>query len=133
MKFGYTGAFTATPRGLVPAVVTADTVADDATDSTCSLASPNAKLIPVIVPAGTTYARFSLFDADVNAGSDIDMCVFNGTTLVGTSGSGTSAEEVNLLNPAAATYTVVVQGWGVVGSTPFKLHTWLLGSAAPGT
>ena len=55
--------------------------------------------------------------------------MFNsGGTLVGSSGSGTSAEEVNLLNPAAGTYTVVVQGWGVVGSTPFKLHTWLLGS-----
>ena len=23
-------------------------------------------------------------------------------------------------------------GWGVVGSSPFKLHTWLLGSAAAG-
>ncbi len=37
-------------------------------------------------------------------------------TLVGASGGGTSAEEVNLLNPAAGTYTVVVQGWGVAGS-----------------
>jgi hypothetical protein len=58
--------------------------------------------------------------------------VFRGTTLAGSSGSGTSAEEVNLLNPAADTYTVVVQGWGVVGSSPFKLHTWLLGSADAG-
>jgi subtilisin family serine protease len=132
VTFGYTGPFTATARGLVPAMVTADTVADDPTDSTCSLTSPNAKLIPVVIPAGTTYARFSLFDADVSPGADIDLCVFRGTTLVGSSGSGTSAEEVNLLNPAADTYTVVVQGWGVVGSSPFKLHTWLLGSAAAG-
>ena len=130
--FGYDGPFTATPRGLVPAVITAGTVADDPTDSTCSLASPNAQKIDVPVPAGTTYARFSLFDTDVNAGSDIDMCVFRGTTLVGSSGSSTSAEEVNLTDPAEATYTVVVQGWGVVGSSPFKLHTWLLGSAAAG-
>ncbi len=93
MTFGYTGAFTATPRGLIPAVDHAGTVADDPTDSTCSLTSPNAQLIPVAVPAGTTYARFSLFDADVNPGSDIDLCVFNAAaTLVGTSGSGTSAE-----------------------------------------
>ena len=53
-------------------------------------------------------------------GADIDLCVFRGTTLVGTSGSGTSAEEVNLLNPAAAAYTVVVQGWGVVGLEPVQ-------------
>ena len=130
VTFGYTGAFSATARGLVPAVITPGTVADDPTDSTCSLASPNAQLIPVVVAAGTTHARFQLFDADVNAGTDIDMCVFNGTTLVGTSGSGTSAEQVNLLNPAAATYTVVVQGWGVTGSSPFKLHTWLIGGDA---
>jgi hypothetical protein len=107
-------------------------VADDPTDSTCSLDSPNAQKLDVVVLAGTTYARFALFDADVNAGSDIDMCVFNGTTLVGSSTSGTSAEQVNLVNPAAGIYTVVVQGWGVVGSSPFKLHTWLLDSAAVG-
>ena len=132
VTFGYNGSFSATPRGLVPAAITAGTVADDPTDSTCSLSSPNAVLVPVTIPAGTTYARFSLFDADVNPGSDIDLCVFRGATLVGSSGSGTSAEEVNLLNPAAGTYTVVVQGWGVAGSSPFKLHTWLLGSTAAG-
>ena len=55
-----------------------------------------------------------------------------GTTLVGSSGCGTSAEEVNLVNPAAGDYTVVVQGWGSTGSSPFKLHTWLLGTTAAG-
>jgi hypothetical protein len=133
VTFGYNGSFSATPRGLIPATVTPGTVSDDPTDSTCSLASPNAQLIPVNIPAGTTYARFSLFDADVNAGADIDMCVFNSAgTLVGGSGSGTSAEEVNLTNPGAGVYTVVVQGWGVVVSSPFKLHTWLLDSTAAG-
>jgi len=132
VTFGYTGPFTAEARGLVPAAITAGVVADDPTDGSCSLTSPNAQLISAVVPAGTTYARFSLFDADVNPGSDIDLCVFSGTTLVGSSGGGTSAEEVNLVNPAAATYTVVVHGWGVVGSSPFKLHTWLLGSTAAG-
>jgi len=132
VTFGYTGAFTATARGLVPAAITAGTVDDDPSDGACSLTSPNAQLIPVTVAAGTTYARFSLFDADVNAGSDLDLCVFTGATQVGSSGSGTSAEEVNLLNPVAGVYTVVVQGWGVIGSTPFKLHTWLLGSTAAG-
>jgi subtilisin family serine protease len=131
--FGYDGPFTATARGLVPATLTPGTVADDPTDSTCSLTSPNAQLLPVAVPAGTTYARFELFDADVTPGSDIDLCVFtSGGTLVGSSASGTSAEQVNLLNPAADTYTVVVQGWGVVGSSPFVLHTWLLDSMDAG-
>jgi len=87
----------------------------------------------VAIPAGTTYARFSLFDADVTPGADIDLCVANSAgTIVGASGSGTSAEEVNLTSPAAGNYTVVVQGWGVAGTSPFKLHTWLLGSADAG-
>ena len=133
VTFGYTGAFTATARGLVPAATTSGSVSDDPTDSSCSLASPNAQLIPVSIAAGTTFARFSLFDADVNPGTDLDLCVANSVgTIVGSSGSGTSAEEVNLLNPAAGSYTVIVQGWGVVGSSPFKLHTWLLGSTAAG-
>lgn len=133
VTFGYTGSFSVQARGLVASTVTAGSVADDPTDSTCSLSSPNAQKVAVAVPAGTTYARFGMFDADVNAGSDIDLCVFNSAgTLVGSSGSGTSAEEVNLSNPAADIYTVVVQGWGVVGSTPFKLHSWVLGSTAAG-
>jgi subtilisin family serine protease len=136
VTFGYTGPFSATARGLVPAVVTSGTVADDPTDGACSLTAPNAQLIPVTIPAGTTYARYSLFDADVNAGSDLDMCVFQGATLVGSSGTGTSAEEVNFsfASPSAApiALTVVVQGWGVVGSTPFKLHTWYLDTVNAG-
>lgn len=130
VSFGYNGVFSATPRGLVAGALTTGSVNDDPTDSGCSLASPNAQLIPVTVPAGTTYARFSLFDADVTPGADLDLCVANSAgTIVGASGSGTSAEEVSLLNPAAGNYTVVVQGWGVVGSSPFVLHTWLLDAA----
>ena len=132
VTFGYTGPFSATPRGLVAPAITDGVVPDDPTDSTCSLTSPNAQKVTVAVPAGTTYARFALFDADVKAGSDIDLCVFNGTTPVGSSGSGTSAEEVNLVNPAEGSYTVVVQGWGVDVSSPFKLHTWLLGTKDEG-
>ena len=84
VTFGYNGPFTATARGLVAATVTPGAVSDDPTDGACSLTAPNAVLVPVTVPAGTTYARFSLFDADVSAGADLDMCVFNSAdTLVG--------------------------------------------------
>jgi hypothetical protein len=132
VTFGYTGEFSATPRGLIPAVTSTGVVADDPTNGACSLTAPNAQLIPVTIPAGTTYARFSLFDADVDAGADLDLCVFRGATLVGSSGSATSAEEVSLVDPTAADYTVVVQGWGVVGSSPFKLHAWVLGTTDEG-
>jgi hypothetical protein len=132
VTFGFDGAFSASARGLIPAALTSGTVADDPTNGACSLTAPNAIKVPVTVAAGTTYARFSLFDADVSAGADIDMCVFRGTTQVGASGSGSSAEEVNLVDPVAGDYTVVVHGWGVAGSSSFKLHTWLLGATAAG-
>lgn len=132
VKFGYDGSFIATARGLVPASIYQDTVTDDPTNGSCSLASPNAVQVFVPIASGITHARFSLFDADVNPGTDLDLCVFRGTTLVGSSGSGTSAEEINLLNPAADTYTVVIQGWNVAGTSPFKLHAWLLGSSSAG-
>jgi len=136
--FGYDGAFSATARGLVAAQTTSTTVLDDPTNSTCSLNSPNAYTEVVPIAAGTTYARFSLFDEFTDGTDDLDMCVFNTTdpaapVLVGGSGSGTSAEEVNLVNPAAGSYTVVVQGWQTDGpDAQFTLFKWLLGSTAAG-
>ena len=67
VTFGYNGSFSATARGLVASVTAPGTVSDDPTDGACSLASPNAALRSVTVPVDTSYARFSLFDADVGA------------------------------------------------------------------
>ena len=123
VKFGYAGDFTATPRGLLPA-----------TQQTGSVATDAVKDFTVTVPPGTTYARFSLFDANVSQPSDLDLEVYGPTgALVGSSGSATSAEEVNLLNPAAGNYTVRVVGFAVpVGAANFTLFNWSLGTAAAG-
>jgi hypothetical protein len=134
VKFGYTGAFAATARGVVPAMLTDGEVADDPADS-FSPQGQGVVAIPVNVPAGTTHARFSLFDADVAPGADLDLYVFRGATLVGASGSGTSAEQVDLRNPAPAAdtaYTVYVHGFAVTGVSPFTLHTWLVPSGGSG-
>ena len=138
ITFGYTGAFSATARGLIPATTTPGTVSDDPADS-FSPTGQGVVAIPVNIPAGTTYARFSLFDASVSPPSDIDLYVYQGTPaslgpLVGLSGSGTSQEEVNLANPAAGAYTVFVHGWGVPapGTASFTLFSWLLGAADAG-
>ena len=131
--YGYDGPFAATARGLVPAAITAGTVTQDP-DQTFDPADPTGTVaVTVVVPAGQTYARFSLFDADVSPGSDIDMYVYLGTTRVGSSTNGGSEEEVNLVNPSAGTYTVYLHGWGLpTGTSPYKLHTWLLGTTAAG-
>jgi hypothetical protein len=119
VKFGYSGPFTATPRGLVAATKTPGSVATGGTVD-----------IPVTIPAGTTYARFSLFDSEVSQSSDLDLEVYNSAnTLVGSSGGSTAAEEVNLVNPAAGTYRVRVVGFAVpVGAADFKLFNWALDS-----
>jgi hypothetical protein len=121
--FGYSGPFTATARGLVPATTF------DGTISTGQQLT-----YQVTVPAGSTYARFSLFDASTTPGSDLDLVVYGPTNaVVGSSGGGTSAEEVNLLNPAAGTYTVLVDGYATADpSSTFTLFTWVLGAADAG-
>jgi len=121
VTFGYNGSFTATGRGLVPAETATDEINTDESIS-----------YDVVIPAGTTYARFSLFDANVSPASDLDLRVYRGATLVGSSGGGTSAEEVNLLNPTAATYTVIVDGFATANPSTYTLFMWALGSTSAG-
>jgi subtilisin family serine protease len=132
VTFGYTGPFAATPRGMIPATTFAGSVSDDPGDDFVP-GGAGTVAIPVTIPAGTTYARFSLFDANVSPASDLDLYVFKGTTPVGASGGPTAAEEVNLLNPAEGSdYIVYVHGFAVPGTANFTLFSWLLGSAAEG-
>jgi Subtilase family/Fibronectin type-III domain/Peptidase inhibitor I9/PA domain len=120
--FGYTGPFTVTPRGLVPSIVDTGSVATNEIDE-----------FQIAVPAGTTYARFSMFDADVSPAADIDLEVYLNGALVGSSGTATSAEEVNLTNPAAGTYVVRAVGYDTgAGAASYKLHSFVLGSEAAG-
>ena len=123
VTFGYTGPFTAEARGLVPATTFNGTIS-----------TGQQLTYQVTVPAGSTYARFSLFDANTTPGTDLDLVVYGPTNaVVGSSGGGTSAEEVNLLNPAAGTYTVLVDGFATANpSSTFTLFTWVLGSTAAG-
>ena len=132
VTFGYTGAFAAAARGLIPATLTPGTVVDDPGDS-FSPTGPGVTPISVSIPAGTTHARFSLFDANVTPPSDLDLYVANpGGTIVAASTGGTAEEEVNLVNPPPGTYTVYVHGFAVTGTANFTLFRWLLGSTAAG-
>jgi subtilisin family serine protease len=130
VSFGYDGPFTATARGLVPATTFTD-----------SISTGQQQYYTVTVPAGSSYARFSLFDANVSPASDLDLVVYRCAdptcatgSQVGSSGGGTSAEEVNLLNPTAATYLVLVDGYATPNNQPatFTLFTWVLGTADEG-
>ena len=133
ITFGYTGPFSTSTRGLKAAATQAGTVSDDPTN-TFVVGGPGVTAHPVTIPAGTTYARFALYDDNIPAGNDIDLYVYKGSTLVGSSGSGTSQEIVNLTNPAAGAYTVYVHGWQTLsgGTTSYTLFTWALDSTSAG-
>jgi subtilisin family serine protease len=141
VKFGYGGPFTASPRGLIPAATSDHSVGDDPTDSfdtanpppLAEPMPPGVVAIPFSIPAGTTYTRLSLFDTHVSPASDIDLYLYQGTTLVGISAGATSNEQINLVNPTAATnYVLYVHGFAVPGTANFTLFSWILGSASAG-
>ena len=122
VQFGYTGPFTATARGVVPAATNSDTVATGASKS-----------FVVAIPAGTSYARFSLFDQP-GVSDDLDLEVYNAANqLVAASGGPTATEEANLLSPAAGNYTVKVVGFATQNATAsFTLFNWVLGTTPAG-
>ena len=134
--FGYTGAFEASARGLVAAATEAGNVVDDpANDINTALGSGVGITVHLVtVPAGTTYARFSLFDAFTDGNDDLDLYVFDGGgAFVDSSGSGTAEEEVNVVNPAAGDYFVVVHGWQTDGpDSNYTLFSWTLDGADAG-
>lgn len=144
VTFGFDGTWSAAVRGLIPADKRPGNVAQDP-DSTFDTSNPDANGAPgttrhdYTVPAGTTYARFSLFDTEVDGHDDLDLYVYRvnpttgAKTLVGASGGPTAAEEVSLVDPQAAAYHVYVHGWGTDGpDSNYSLFGWILGSASAG-
>jgi hypothetical protein len=136
VDFGYTGAYIAAPHGLEAAGLTNGNVVDDPANNinTALGTGVGVTFEFVTVPAGTALARFSLFDDYTDGNDDLDLYVFYQTgAFVGGSGSGTSAEEVNVVFPAPGTYIVVVHGWQTDGpDANYTLFDWSV-SATPGT
>jgi hypothetical protein len=142
ITFGYAGAYTAGTHGLAPADMQAGNVIDDPANdidaalATCDFDAPFPYPCTGItwhefeVPAGSAYARFSLFDDYVDGADDLDLYVWRrgDGAFVGGSGSGTSAEEVNVVLPAADTYEIAVHGWQTDGpDSNYTLFSWAFG------
>jgi subtilisin family serine protease len=141
IKTGYNGSLAYAKRGLIPSQVFSGTVPDDPT-SNFNTANPagNQGIVThdIVVPAGTSIFRISMFDAETDGDDDIDLYLYrvnadSSLTLVGTSGGGTSAEQIQLANPTAATYRLFVHGWETDGpDANYSLHSWTLGTADAG-
>jgi hypothetical protein len=119
VKAGYSGSFSATAGGLVPATTFDGSVSDNESVS-----------YDVVVPAGTALARFSLFDETTTPpGGDLDLEVRDSSkNLLGYSGGATAAEQVDLQNLPAGTYNVKVVGYATANPSSFTLFTWAVGA-----
>ncbi len=136
ITFGYNGPFQATARGLVPAKRATRNVNDDPTNeiNTALARGKGITIVEVDVPEGSTYARFSLFDADTDGNDDLDLYVFSSSgAFLASSFNAGSNEEVNLPDPAPDRYLVVIHGFETDGpGARFTLSSWVLGTARAG-
>lgn len=132
VTFGYDGPYGAQAQGLVPATQTPGSVVDDPANDIIEALTTGVgvTLHPVSVPAGTGFARMALFDSDVDGPHDLDMFLLNEAgDLIAFSGSGTSEEQIDLVDPAPGTYTVVVHGFEAAGGVAnYTLFDWLVPS-----
>ena len=141
IRTGYNGELAYAVRGLIPSQVFSGTVADDPA-SNFNTGNPagnqGISTHDVVVPAGTSLLRISMFDVETDGDDDIDLYLYrvnadSSLTLVGVSGGGTSAEQIQLANPTAATYRLFVHGWETDGpDANYSLHSWTLGTADAG-
>ena len=125
---GFTGNLDTSISGLVGVTPLADSVVSGAYDINAPVADADTKHYSVVVPAGTRAARFSL-DSDDNT-ADLDLFVYQGGQLVDLSASGSADEQVTLLDPAAGTYDVYVNGFATPGgTTTYHLSNFVVASA----
>lgn len=115
---GYDGTMRNTALGLVPANRFTGSVEKAASNCTATFT----------VPAGASWVRVALFNRDSTGqgNDDLDLRVFRGDTLVGSSGGPDADELVHLNNPGAGTYTACVDGFAPVGGiSTYTLSVWV--------
>ena len=136
VKFGYTGPYSVTAHGLVPATVTQANVKQDA-DQTFAPAD--------VGTGGANAHTFTLTDAahfriamppeSTEAAADLDIYVYNpANQLTFSSTSGGTDEQIDIVNPANGTWTVYVHGWSTPGGdSDYTMWTWAVPTATGGS
>jgi hypothetical protein len=85
-----------------------------------------------VLPAGSAQLNVSIGNP-ADAAADLDLSLYRDGALVGQDADGDSEESISLTNPAAGTYTVVVDGYSIpAGSTAYD-YLDVYYSAALGT
>ncbi len=139
VEFGYSGAYSPQVHGLVLPLIVNGYVDNDPTKTFSFRNGQGVTQHVISVPPDQLYARFSLFDALTDGDDDLDMYVYycgaDGSSCieVGKSGEPTSEERVDLENPAAGLYAVLIHGFatdeaqGGPGSN-YQLLAWAFGT-----
>jgi hypothetical protein len=135
---GFDGTLGATVSGLVPSEVKTATLTDPDSStfpSDAPVENSHAVSYEFTTPADAALVRFSTFDADHPAGTDLDLFVYTkdaegALTLVGSSASGGSNETVSL--PGGYTFVVFVDEWAGPSPLEAKLHAWVVPGADEG-
>jgi hypothetical protein len=130
VAFGYTGRFAVQSSGLFAGGEEGGTVPDDPENDidTALSTGVGATVHSVVIPPGTSHARFELLDTETDGQHDLDLYLFgpDGEFIAG-SGGPTADEVVRVDSPAPGDYTVVVHGFETDGPTAtYTLFTWLL-------
>jgi hypothetical protein len=111
-----------------PTTLTPNANIDIGSKCIAGAALPSMAVYSFTVPTGAIVARFALRQADVSGTTDDnDLAVVTPAGVATVSGSSTSHETVELLNPAAGVYKVCVQAYAATsGSSTHRLSSWIV-------
>ena len=135
VKFGYTGAYTAVPQGLVAEVVTPGEISQDV-DQTFPSADDGAGVDKI--PFDLTGAAFARWEMIIPGAPDIDLYLLDPAgNIVAISGAPGTDELIDFEVPeAGGIYTLVVHGWSVPTATPvlpYNLSSWVIPATTGGS
>ncbi|MHA2251168.1 MAG: S8 family peptidase [Candidatus Kariarchaeaceae archaeon] len=128
VSFGYNGDYTPAVAGLIPSTNYDDVVLDDPTNNWDTATIYNDHFF--MADPNVIHARFALYDEYTDGDDDLDMYVYgyhpvSGWAEVGSSGSPTSDELVDLIQPVYLAYTIFIHGWETDGpDAAYTLFTW---------
>ena len=124
VSVGVSGSYEAVAGGLAANEPLTGSVEQDPDQTFAGCADqPGTTAVPVEVADGTSYVRMSY----VRAGDDdIDLFLCQGGSVVASSTAGGTNELIELVQPAAGSYTLYVHGWAVVEAPTddFSIDTW---------
>lgn len=136
VKFGYSGAYSVTAHGLVPATVTQDNVIQDVdqTFQPTDVGSGGANAHTFNL-TGVAQFRIAMPPESTETDADLDIYVYNpANQLSFSSTSGGTEELIDIVDPANGTWTVYVHGWSTPGGdSDYTMWTWAVPTATGGS